>query len=297
MNEVRGFLRYLVQISRRGVAVALAGLGGLGEIVRLSEREIPIPRWVDVVLFVSGLAWGGYTVYRGKEVTAPQALPTGPTPQSAFHSSLSSLPRHLPMAEVVVGYEVKENLRFTEEEFDSIDRWLASLIPDSINARTDMSFIRRQQKSGDDVLLWHAQVMPPGPVLTLDKVIEVRATSEGVAADLEGMYEYWTLLCSQLPKLSSDLGGAPVQIALALQPYPSETKPIVDLWFGRVQRPPSTGASGMVPPWQEIYELGTSKDLERVPERAARDLLRHFGFRDFDGTVKEINELMRVADE
>lgn len=44
--------------------------------------------------------------------------PARPTPLSAFHLSLSTLPRHLPIAEVVVGYEAKEDLRFSETEFD-----------------------------------------------------------------------------------------------------------------------------------------------------------------------------------
>jgi hypothetical protein len=290
MNEARRFLSYLSQITRHGVALALGGLGALAEIVRLSGQDIPIPRWIDVALFMSGLAWGGYVVYRDKEFQAPENVPRGPTPLSAFHSSLSSLPRHLPMAEVVVGYELKHELRFTEDEFDSIDGWLESLIPQSVPARTDMSFIRRQQEV-DNVLLWHAQVMPPGPALSLDKVIEVRAATEGVAADFEGIYEYWTLLCDELPKLSTKLSGDPARIAVALQPYPADTEAIVDLWFARVQRPPSTGATGMVPPWQEIYELDSRQDLAQVPERAARDLLRHFGFRDFDETIRQLLEI------
>jgi hypothetical protein len=89
------------------------------------------------------------------------------------------------MAEVVVGYEAKEDLRFSETEFDTIDQWLQSLVPDSVGARTDLSFIRRQVNSENDVLLWHAQVMPPGPVLSLDKVIGVHEAPEGTAADLE----------------------------------------------------------------------------------------------------------------
>lgn len=295
MDDFHGFLRYLIQITRRGVAVALAGLGGLAEIARLSGTDLPIPRWVDIILLVSGLAWGGYTVYRDKEGMTPTLVPAGPTPESTFLSSLSLLPRHLPMAEVVIGYDLKEDRRFTEKEFDWIDGWLASLIPGSVPARTDMSFIRRQQRSEEDVLLWHAQVIPPGPVLSLDKVIEVRASSHGVAVDLEGMYEYWTNLCSELPRLSSELGRNPVRIAVALQPYPSETKAITDLWFERVPRPDSTGETGMVPPWQEIYELGTAKDLNGIPNRAARDLLRHFGFRDFDTTVKKLDEMFRSA--
>jgi hypothetical protein len=112
--------------------------------------------------------WGGYFVYRDKQ-PSPAPMPTGPTPLSAFHSSLSTLSRHLPMAEVVVGFEAKKDLRFTEAEFDNIDQWLKALSPDSVGARTDLSFIRRQVTSAD-VLLWHAQVIPPGPVLSLDKV-------------------------------------------------------------------------------------------------------------------------------
>lgn len=288
------FFLYLTQIARQGVAIALAGLGALGEIVRLSGRDIPIPRWVDVVLLTSGLVWGGYTVYRDKEMTAPDASQRGPTPLSAFHSSLSSLPRHLPMAEVVVGYEVKHDLRFTEEEFDSIDQWLASLIPHSVPSRTNLSFIRRQREV-DQVLMWHAQAVPPGPVLSLDKVIAVYPVADGVAADLEDLFDYWTLLCIELPKLSSTLGGLPMRMAVALQPYPSDTEAIVDLRFERVQRPPSTGAAGMVPPWQETYELASPRDLAQVPRRAARDLLRHYGFRDFAETVSQLNETASSA--
>lgn len=284
---MRDFFRYIGQIARHGFAIGLTGLGILGEVVRLSGREVPVPRWVDIALLLVGVVWGGYVVYRDKQ-PPPTLGVTGPTPLSAFHSSLSTLPRHLPMAEVVVGYEVKEDLRFSETEFDAIDQWLQSLVPDSVGARTDLSFIRRQVNSENDVLLWHAQVVPPGPVLSLDKVIRVHAAPDGTAADLEVLFSYWTLIVSAIPSLSSGLGSSPTRIACELQPNPSEGGPIVDLWFTHVPQPPSTGAARMVPPWQQIYELDNPRDMADVPERAARSLLRHFGYRDFDETIRQL---------
>lgn len=289
---MRDFFRYLGQIARYGFAVALTGLGILGEVVRLSGRELPVPRWVDIALLLSGIVWGGYVVYRDKQ-PPPVLGPTGPTPLSAFHSSLSTLPRHLPMAEVVVGYEAKEDLRFSETEFDTVDQWLQSLVPDSVGARTDLSFIRRQVYSENDVLLWHAQVIPPGPVLALDKVIEVHPAPDGTAADLEALFSYWTLIVSAIPTLSSALSSSPTRIACEFQPNPSKRGPIVDLWFPHVPRPPSTGAAGMVPPWQQIYELEKPGDVAAVPERAARSLLRHFGYRDFDETIRQLRKMLR----
>ena len=289
---MKDFFRYLGQIARHGFAVGVTSLGILGEVVRLSGREVPVPRWVDIALLLVGVVWGGYVVYRDKQ-PPPMLGPTGPTPLSAFHSSLSTLPRHLPMAEMVIGYEVKEDLRFSETEFDAIDQWLKSLVPASVGARTDLSFIRRQVNSENDVLIWHTQVMPPGPVLSLDKVIGVHTVPDGTAADLEALFSYWTRIVSAIPTLSSGLGSSPTRIACELQPYPSEGGPVVDLWFTHVPRPPSTGAAGMVPPWQEIYDLDKPEDVADVPERAAGSLLRHFGYRDFDETVRQLLRMSR----
>ncbi len=193
---------------------------------------------------------------------------------------------------VVVGYEVKEDLRFSETEFNAIDQWLQSLVPDAVGARTDLSFIQRQVNSENDVVLWHAQVMPPGPVLALDKVIGVHAAPDGTAIDLEALFSYWTVIVSAIPTLSSGLGSSPTRIACELQPNPSAGGPIVDLWFIHVPRPPSTGAAGMVRPWEQIYELDKPRAVADVPERAARSLLRHFGYRDFDETI---GQLIRIT--
>jgi hypothetical protein len=176
---MRGFLRYLVEIAHHGLAAGLTGLGIFGEALRLAGRDVPVPRWVDIALLIVGLVWGGYVVYREKPQPSKASMPIGPTPLSAFHSALSTLPCHRPMAEMVIGYEAKEELRFTEAEFDAIDEWLRSVMPGSVGARTDLSFIRRQVTSEDKVLLWHAQAMPPGPVFSLDKVIDVHEVSDG----------------------------------------------------------------------------------------------------------------------
>ena len=285
-QSVTDFFRYLLQISRHALAAALTVLGLVGEVSRLFFDGFPIPRWVDLALVVSGVVWGGYVAYRDKPL--PQlSAPTGPTPRSAFYSRLSSLPRHLPMGELVIGFEIKEDLRFTEQEFDAIDEWIASIQPESVPSRSDRSFIRRQVES-DNILQWHAQVDPPGPILCVDRVIQAHAIAEGTAADLKELYAFWTSIRDELPLLSALIGGPPSRVGFALQPYPSDKGPVVDLWFGAVAVPETTGAAGYVPPWQEVFDPCTDEILADLPQIAASSLLRHYGYRAVEETLHQL---------
>ena len=283
MND---FLRYIALIAQHAVALTLTGLGALGELSRLLFQRAPIPRAVDLALILSGFVWGGYIAYRDKP--SPNiTVPVGPTPQSTFYSRLSTLPRHLPMAEVVLGYEAKETLRFSEEELDSIDGWMESLCPDSVPSRTDRSFIRRQREV-DQVLLWHCQADPPGPVISLDTVVEVGPADGGTAVNLQELWTCWTRARDAALQLSRVLGSQPARIAVALQPYPSERGPITDLTFGGLPEPDPTGAAGYVPPWQEVFDPCDSETLAKLPAIAAGRLLRHYGYRNIDTTLKEL---------
>jgi hypothetical protein len=280
------FVWYVLLIGRHAVALTLTILGLLGELSRVLFDGFPIPRWVDLMLLASGTIWGGYVVYRDKAPPEPLA-PTGPTPQSVFYSRLSTLPRHMPMGEMVIGFDTRQNLRFTEEEFDAIDAWMESLNRESVPSRTDRSFIRRQHESGH-VLLWHCQADPPGPVVSIDKSIEVHPTGKGTAADLDELYSFSTLVCERVRQLSTILGGQPARIAFALQPYPSEHGPIIDLWFGDLPAPDPTGAAGNVPPWQEILDPCDNDAVAQLPAMAARSLLRHYGYRNTAQTIEAL---------
>lgn len=282
---MRDFFYYLTRIARRGVAVALAALGLVGEAVRLVSVDFPVPRWVDLILLMTGLVWGGYVVYRDKPPPTPPAR-TGPTPASRFHSSLSTLPRHLPMSEVVIGFAAIDGLRFSEDEFDAIDKWIASLNPESVPSRSDRSFIRRQVHADND-LMWHVQVDPPGPVVSIDKVIHAHDLADGTAVGLQELFDSWNLVRDELPRLTAAIGGPPTRMAVALQPYPSERGPVIDLWFGELPLPNPTGQAGMVIPWQETFE---EEEFSDFPERAARSLLRHFGYRSLAETLTALEE-------
>jgi len=287
-NKMKDFFRYLGQIARHGFAIGLTSLGILGEVVRLSGREIPVPRWVDIALLLVGIVWGGYVVYRDKPLPELSG-PTGPTPSSAFYSQLSTLPRHLPTAEIVIGYAVKEDLRFSEKEFDAIDAWMESLRPDTVPSRTDLSFIRRQVESGHE-LLWHCQANPPGPVFSIDKVIDTHPIDDGTAVDLQELFAFWRFVVEKLQTLSAALNAQPIRIAVALQPYPSERGPIVDLSLVGLPYATSTGVAGNVIPWQEIIDPCDRKVLRQFPILAARSLLRHFGYRGVDETLLALEE-------
>lgn len=191
------------------------------------------------------------------------------------------------MSEVVIGYAAKDALRFSEDEFDAIDDWIASLNPESVPSRSDRSFIRRQVHADND-LMWHVQVDPPGPVVSIDKVIRTYDLEDGTAADLQELFNSWTLVRDELPRLSTAIGGAPTRIAVALQPYPSERGPVIDLWFGELPQPNPTGQAGRVISWQEIFE--ETEGLSDFPERAASSLLRHFGYRGLDETLGALGE-------
>jgi hypothetical protein len=280
------FLRYAALIGKHAVALTLTTLGALGEISRLLFQRVPIPRAVDLALILSGVVWGGYVAYRDKP---PPELPNpvGPTPQSIFYSQLSTLPRHLPMAEVVVGYEAKDTLRFSEEELDAIDQWMESLCPESVPSRTDRSFIRRQHEV-NTVLRWHCQADPPGPVVSIDAVLDVVRAGRGSAASLPDLWACWTRARDAALQLSEVLGSHPARVALALQPYPSEKGPIIDVDFGDLPKPNPTGAAGNVPPWQEVFDPCDEKTLAELPTIATRRLLRHYGYRNIDATLREL---------
>lgn len=287
---MNGFLRYLSRIAQIGVAAALAGLGLVGEVARLISVDFPVPRWVDLILLMCGLVWGGYVVYRDKPLDE-SPLVSGATPLSRFSSTLSTLPRHLPMSEVVIGYSSKSDLRFTEAEFGAIDAWISSLNQESTPSRSDRSFIRRQVHLDHD-LMWHVQVDLPGPVVSIDRVIEVHEIADGTAVDLGGLFDSWDVIRRELPRLSTTIGHAPVRLAVALQPYPSKRGPIIDLWFGELPQPHATGQAGNVVPWREVFE--EPKDIATFPERAASSLLRHFGYQALEETLVAMGNLDQV---
>jgi hypothetical protein len=236
---------------------------------------------VDLVLFAIGAFWGGYEVYRDE---APHPTATGPTPDSQFYSSLPTLPRNQPIAEAVIGYATKSDLRFSEDECDVLDAWFAELNEASVPSRNDRSFVRRQLFENDK-LTWHVEARPPGPVISVDEVVRVHDLQErGTAADLRQIYEFWTRLADFLPALSRSFRRRPTRIGVALQPYPSTGGPIIDLWFGDLPKPASSGAAGNVPPWCEVFPISRGSDRDFV-ERAARSLLRHYGYRRVDETI------------
>ncbi len=68
VNKMRDFFRYLGQIARHGIAIGLTSLGILGEVVRLSGKEVPVPRWVDIALLLVGIVWGGYGSFTSRDL-------------------------------------------------------------------------------------------------------------------------------------------------------------------------------------------------------------------------------------
>lgn len=281
---MKGFLHYLMHVARQAVAMTLGALGLIGEASRVVFDGYPIPRWVDISLLFAGVLWGGYRAYREKPGLEIHAS-VGATPKSAFYSRLSTLPRRLAMGEVIIGYEVKEDLRFTDEEFSAIDEWMQSLRPDSIPSRSDLSFLRRQVQA-NHVLRWQAQADLPGPIVRVDQVVEVHAMKDGSAADLQDLYNFWAAVVNELPRLSLALGAQPIRAAFALQPYPSDQKAVIDLWFGQLPAAETTGAAGNVPPWQEVFD--PVDNLADLTAEASKRLLRHYGYRRTDKTVQAL---------